>query len=137
MTKDMTIIEHTPAYTETTEGIRIVVHPVYVDDESSAIERRFVFAYFVRIDNQGSGSVQLLRRHWFINHGGIRVEEVEGEGVAGKQPMIPPGKFHHYNSFCILDAMEGTMEGTYLMRRENGEFFRVTIPRFTLRARAN
>jgi uncharacterized protein affecting Mg2+/Co2+ transport len=29
------------------------------------------------------------------------------------------------------------MEGTYLMQRQNGELFRVTIPKFTLRAAAN
>ena len=29
------------------------------------------------------------------------------------------------------------MEGTYLMRRPNGEMFYVTVPRFTLRAAAN
>jgi uncharacterized protein affecting Mg2+/Co2+ transport len=29
------------------------------------------------------------------------------------------------------------MEGTYLMQRQNGEQFRVAIPRFVLRAAAN
>lgn len=29
------------------------------------------------------------------------------------------------------------MEGTYLMKRENGENFRVAIPTFTLRAMGN
>jgi ApaG protein len=124
-------------FTATTHDITIHVRTAYLDHESDVMERKFVFAYFVRIENRGTENVQLLRRHWFINHDGGRVEEVEGEGVVGKQPVIAPGAVHEYNSFCILDSLEGTMEGTYLMQRAAGEYFRVTIPRFTLRAMSN
>src|SRR5258706_16149078 len=121
----------------TTDEITISVKPVYLEDQSDFMERKFVFAYFVRIENKGKEAVQLLRRHWLINHGGGRVEEVEGEGVVGKQPTIKPGEVHEYNSFCVLDTFEGTMEGTYLIQRTNGEYFRATIPKFVLRAAAN
>ena len=127
----------TTPYTATTEQITISVRPVYIDSQSDALVRKFVFAYFVRVENHGTEPVQLLRRHWFINHAGGRIEEVEGEGVVGKQPTIEPGKVHEYNSFCILETFEGSMEGTYLMQRGAGEYFRVVIPRFTLRAMAN
>ena len=125
------------AFTATTEHITIHVRPVFLDHESDVMEHKFVFAYFVEIENHSAAKVQLLRRHWFINHDGGRVEEVEGEGVVGKQPFIAPGKSHKYNSFCILDGLEGSMEGTYLMQKDSGEYFRVTIPRFSLRAMAN
>ncbi len=124
-------------YTATTEGIRITVQPVYLDGQSDVLQRKFVFAYFIRIENNSSQTAQLMRRHWYIRHSSGRVEEVEGEGVVGKQPRIRPGSHHEYNSYCILETLEGTMEGTYLMQRENGELFRVTIPKFTLRAMAN
>lgn len=124
-------------YTATTEGIKITVRPVYLDGQSDALQRKFVFAYFIHIENERNETVQLLRRHWHIHHSNGRKEEVEGEGVVGQQPVIAPGKGHDYNSFCILETMEGHMEGTYLMKRPNGEFFYVTIPRFTLRAAAN
>ncbi len=125
------------AYHATTEGIRITVRPVYLDGQSDAIAHKFVFAYFIRIDNQTQGTVQLLRRHWYITHGGGKTEEVEGEGVVGKQPLIAPDGSHEYNSFCILETMEGSMEGTYLMQRSDGSTFDVAIPRFQLRAAAN
>jgi ApaG protein len=125
------------SYTATTEGIRIIVRPVFLDGQSDALQRKFVFAYFIRIENNRSEPVQLMRRHWYIKHSTGRIEEVEGEGVIGKQPVIPPGNFHEYNSYCILETMEGSMEGTYLMQRENGELFRVTVPKFTLRAMSN
>lgn len=124
-------------YTATTEDITVSVRPVYLDGQSSQIERKFVFAYFIRIENRSRESVQLLRRHWYIASSDGEVQEVEGEGVVGRQPVIPPGGAHEYNSFCILRTFEGSMEGTYLMEREGGEQFNVTIPRFALRASAN
>ncbi len=125
------------SYIATTEEITIRVRPIYMDQESNPIEHKFLFAYFVTIENHGTDEVQLLRRHWFVNHGGMRVEEIEGEGIVGKQPVIAPGASHEYNSFCILETLEGWMEGTYLMKRPTGDYFRVTIPRFNLRAMAN
>ncbi|HUI11538.1 MAG TPA: Co2+/Mg2+ efflux protein ApaG [Bacteroidota bacterium] len=124
-------------YVATTENITVTVRPVYLDGQSSQIERKFVFAYFIRIENQGHESVRLLRRHWFIASSDGDVQEVEGEGVVGRQPLIPAGEAHEYNSFCVLRTFEGSMEGTYLMEREGGAQFSVTIPRFALRAAAN
>lgn len=124
-------------YTAITEDIKVTVRPVYLDAQSNVLERKFVFAYFITIGNESRTSVQLLRRHWIIRHGNGRLEEVEGEGVIGKQPVIPPGGEHDYNSFCILETLEGSMEGTYLMKREDGVEFKAAIPKFTLRAMGN
>jgi len=124
-------------YAATTGDITVSVQPVYLDGQSSQIERKFVFAYFIRIENGSRETVQLMRRHWFITSSDGDVQEVEGEGVVGHQPVIPPGEAHEYNSFCVLRTFEGSMEGTYLMEREGGDQFSVTIPRFVLRASAN
>ena len=124
-------------FTETTENITVSVRPFYLEGESSVFSRKFVFAYFIRIENHGNETVQLLYRHWFITHDTGKVEEVEGEGVIGKQPFILPGKYHEYNSFCILESLEGWMEGTYTMQRSGGKTFAVNIPRFILRAMVN
>jgi len=125
------------AFAATTEGIKVSVRPVYLDSQSDALARKFVFAYYVRIENKSRGHVQLLRRHWFIHDSNGEVKQVEGEGVIGKQPVIPSGEAHEYSSFTVLETMEGFMEGTYLMQRVNGEQFKVKIPRFILRAAAN
>lgn len=124
-------------YSAITEDIRVSVRPIYLDGQSDVMAKKFVFAYFVQIENLGSETVQLLRRHWDISHGDLRTEEVDGDGIVGKQPFIEAGNEHEYNSFCILETMEGSMEGFYDMKREDGSTFRVAIPRFTLRASAN
>ena len=125
------------SYDATTDTVHISVRPAYLDGKSDAIERRFVFAYFVRIENHGEGEVQLLRRHWTITDAQGHVQEVEGEGVIGQQPIIEPGEDHEYHSFCVLRTFEGSMEGTYLMQREDGSRFKAQIPRFFLRALTN
>ena len=125
------------AYEALTDQIRVIVRPIYLDGQSDILGGRFVFGYFVRIENEGLYEVQLLRRHWYISDGRGKVQEVEGEGVVGSQPVIESGGYHEYNSYCVLETFEGSMEGTYLMQRTSGERFRVVIPRFNLRAAAN
>jgi ApaG protein len=124
-------------YSATTDDIVVRVSPVYIDGQSDLVDMRFVFGYFVRIENTGSETIQLLRRKWLIKDGNGAVEEVDGEGVIGKQPVIPGGDAHEYNSYCVLETFEGSMEGTYLMARANGRKFSVEIPKFLLRAAAN
>jgi ApaG protein len=124
-------------YQATTENITIKVRPIFVENQSDIIAKKFVFAYFVHIENKSNEPVQLLRRHWYIYDSIGEMSEVEGEGVVGQQPIIFPKKSHEYNSFCVLKSFEGYMEGTYLFERAEKEQFYVTIPRFTLRAKAN
>jgi len=124
-------------YVATTEDITVIVRPIYLDGQSDAIAKKFVFLYFVRIENHSHASVKLLRRHWYIHDATGEVKEVEGEGVVGKQPLIRPGGSHEYSSYAILETFEGYMEGSYLMQREEAGTFDVKIPRFTLRAAAN
>jgi ApaG protein len=124
-------------FVATTHEITVSVRPVYLDGESDPIRRRFVFGYYIRIQNGGSEPVQLLRRRWLIRDQNGHVEQVEGAGVVGKQPLIAAGDSHTYSSFSVLRTFEGTMEGTYVMRRSSGDEFEIVIPRFILRAAAN
>jgi ApaG protein len=117
-----------------TEGIRVSVSTRYLPEHSSATERRHVFAYTIRIVNESDDTVQLRRRHWHILHGSGKRDEVEGAGVVGEEPRLEPGTGFEYTSGCVLDAPHGTMEGTYQMEREDGTFFHVSIPAFSLSA---
>ena len=125
------------SYIATTENIKVIVRPIYLDGQSDMLEKKFVFAYFIRIENHGGEKVQLLRRHWCISDAKGNVEEVDGMGVIGEQPFILPGEAHEYNSYCILKWFEGTMEGSYEMRHEGGNEFSVQIPKFLLKAAVN
>lgn len=125
------------AYAATTQDIKITVRPIYLDGSSDFMEMQFAFGYSVHIENTGGEEVQLLRRHWVIQEGNGRLQDVEGEGVVGQQPVICPGHTHQYTSSCVINSFDGQMEGTYLMQREDGERFRAIIPQFPLHAAAN
>jgi len=125
------------AYTAHTDYVTVTVRPVYLDARSDMINSRFVFGYYVRIENEGLHEVQLLRRHWRISDANGHVYEVEGEGVVGLQPVINAGSAHEYSSYCVLETFQGSMEGTYLMERADGARFRAVIPRFSLKAAVN
>lgn len=124
-------------YAATTNAITVTVRPVYLDNPTDFLTGRFVFGYLIRVFNEGEEEVQLMRRHWYIRDARGHVQEVDGEGVVGQQPAIAPGAYYEYSSYCVLSTFEGSMEGTYLMQRPSGERFRVTIPKFDLRAAAN
>jgi ApaG protein len=121
-------------YAEITHDIRIIVKPVFVEQESDVVAGRFVFAYFITIENMGLETVQLLRRHWDIIDSAGEEHQVDGEGVIGQQPFIKPGEAHQYNSFCVLKSFDGSMEGYYDMQKSDGAMIRVIIPKFLLKA---
>lgn len=115
-----------------TSNVLIQVQPAYVKDQSSPERDYYFFAYEVTIHNQSERSLQLMRRHWVITDGLGRVEEVEGEGVVGKQPLLEPGERFQYTSFCPLPTPTGSMQGSYFFKDKRGEFVEVKIPMFLL-----
>ncbi len=120
-------------FTATTEGVRVTVESSYLPEHSAPEDDRYAFAYFITISNEGATRVQLKRRHWVITDGNGKVEEVEGPGVVGEQPVLDPGDSHRYTSGAVLATPVGTMEGTYEMHETGGRVFRAEIPRFSLR----
>lgn len=119
-------------YTATTRSILVTVEPVYLDDRSSPLDNRFVWAYRVSIENRGRETVQLRSRYWRITDCRGRVQEVRGDGVVGEQPVLGPGQSFEYSSGTPLNAPSGIMEGIYQMANEQGENFDVTVPAFSL-----
>ncbi len=119
-------------YTAVTRHIRVTVEPAFLEDQSEPEEHRFVWAYAIRIDNEGPERVQLLNRYWKITDGLGQVQEVRGPGVVGEQPFIGPGEHYEYTSGCPLSTPSGFMGGAYEMRGAGGETFQVTVPTFSL-----
>lgn len=115
-----------------TDGIRVSVQSRYLPEQSSPAERRYVFAYTIKIENVGRVSAQLRTRHWIITDGQGGREEVRGPGVVGKQPNLAPGEAFEYTSGCVLKTAHGSMRGTYQMHRDDGSSFDAEIAAFGL-----
>ena len=119
-------------YERTTRGIRIVVRPRYLDNQSQPDAGRFVWAYTIAIENHGVETVTLRNRYWKITDAHGRVQEVRGPGVVGEQPTLQPGEVFEYTSGCPLTTPSGFMAGAYQMEGQGGERFNVDIPVFSL-----
>ena len=104
----------------------------YLPEQSQPDQKRFAFAYTVTVQNNGSLPAQLLSRHWVITDGDGHVEEVRGAGVIGQQPLIAAGQQHVYSSGSVIDTGVGNMQGSFLMRAEDGEQFKAIIAPFLL-----
>ena|ERR1039457_6614119 len=127
--------ESAPLSEAVTDDIRVEVMSSYSPENSRPLEGEWVFQYTVRITNQGTGTVQLLSRHWVITDAAEQIEEVRGPGVVGEQPVLAPGQSFKYSSWCPLRTPMGMMHGTYEMLRVDGSRFDVEIAPFALRAR--
>ena len=115
-----------------TRGVRIMVAPRFVPEQSDPANRAWLFAYHVTIRNESEATVQLLSRHWIITNGEGKEEEVRGPGVVGYQPKLAPGEQFQYTSGCPLGTPVGTMHGSFQMLTEAGENFDALIEPFRL-----
>lgn len=118
--------------TDNTNKINIEVSPAYLADQSDPSNDHYVFSYTVTIRNEGKEPARLLTRHWVITDGDGQVQEVRGEGVIGKQPVLAPGEDFSYTSGTFMHTPVGTMRGSYQMVTDSGEKFEADIPGFTL-----
>ncbi|HEX3954741.1 MAG TPA: Co2+/Mg2+ efflux protein ApaG [Stellaceae bacterium] len=119
-------------YSETTRSIKITVRPLYLEQHSSPADNHYVWAYHVRIENEGPETVQLLNRHWRITDSLGRLQEVRGPGVVGEQPVLQPGGSFEYTSSCPLPTPSGFMVGDYEMETRDGDSFLARVPAFSL-----
>lgn len=116
-----------------TRGIRILVRPRFVPEQSDPDHGQYLFAYHITIRNEGDETVQLLSRHWVITDGEGKVEDVRGPGVVGYQPILKPGEDFQYTSGCPLSTPIGTMHGEFnMVVQASGEAFDARINPFRL-----
>ncbi|GAA0174934.1 hypothetical protein LIER_28214 [Lithospermum erythrorhizon] len=117
------------------QGVRVQVRSVYVDGRSQPLKEQYFFAYRIRITNNSSRPVQLLKRHWIITDAKGKTEHVWGSGVIGEQPVILPDTHFEYTSACPLRTSSGRMEGDFEMKhidKASTSTFNVAIAPFSL-----
>jgi ApaG protein len=126
-------MNETTAFSAVTRGLRVTVRAFYLADQSDPEEGRHVWAYRVRIANEGRETVQLLKRSWAITDGMGRTQHVHGDGVVGEQPVLEPGEVFEYTSGTPLATSSGFMRGQYhMIVTDTGERFDAEIPAFSL-----
>ncbi len=115
-----------------TDGVRIIVEPEYLAGESAPDNNRYIYSYKVIVANESEQQIQILSRNWVIIDANGKRNEVRGEGVVGKQPILEPTETFEYSSWAPIETTWGTMEGSYTVRNADGRQFEAMIDRFYL-----
>lgn len=109
-----------------TDKIRVKIFSFYDKQKSEPQQGKFLFWYKVAIFNEGTEPVQVIARMWEIEKCRGEKEVVQGAGVIGTQPIIPPGEVFTYKSACPLKVFPprgkriiGNMSGTYTLCKGN------------------
>jgi ApaG protein len=119
--------------TKVTAGVKISVETLYVETLSNPQKNHYFFSYKITIENLSNFAFQLMKRHWQIFDSAGIYNQVQGDGVIGKTPIIEPGESFTYESGCNLTSDIGTMYGTYLMQKTSDKTqFEVQIPEFLM-----
>ena len=120
-------------YYEVTENILIEVRPFFIPEKSSRKSGQFFYAYKIKITNHNDYACQLIQRHWKIKDGNGKTYDVQGPGVVGEKPVLPPGDSFEYHSFCPLKTPHGNMRGKFQFIDENRNSFWASVPVFFFR----
>ena len=113
-------------------AIAVSTQTQYLPEQSDERAGRYVFAYTIRLKNEGRVAAQLISRHWIITDAQGLVQEVRGLGVVGAQPTLEPGESFEYTSGASIATAVGTMRGSYQMLASDGTRFEAPIAEFTL-----
>lgn len=115
---------------EATPDVQVSVQVTHLPAQSTPGRR--VFSYVIQIENRSNQTWQLLARHWDIVDALGHNISVDGDGVVGEQPMLPPGGVFVYDSFVTVEATPGRMGGYYVLQNAWGARAQVPIPTFML-----
>jgi ApaG protein len=113
-------------------GLRVTVDKVvHHRDANFPPETPHAFVYFLTVSNLSDATVRLLGRKWIIRSPDGSVEVIEGDGIVGQTPRIPPGESFSYNSYH-LTGHPVTAEGAFHGATEDGRRIFVRIPAFAM-----
>ena len=114
-------------------GLRVTVdRVVYQPHAQTPPDRPHCFAYFISIHNGTDQPVTIKGRKWVVTNEHGAITAVEGEGVVGQTPTIPPGDSFSYNSFHLLNTSTAVAEGSYLGWDGQGRRVLTRIPKFRM-----
>ena len=85
----------------------------YLPDKSQPDVKRYLYGYTVRLTNNSELPVTLLTRRWQLIDEVGRIQEMQGKGVMGEQPIVQPGRTYTYSSTCTLATPTGQLAGGF------------------------
>ncbi len=113
-------------------GLEVNVDDViYMPSLDAPDDRPFPFVYFISIRNNSPRTITVMARKWVVRATNGEVIVVEGDGVVGQFPKIPPGGEFSYNS-CHTISHSSTAEGAYFVQGDDDVRYAIRIPAFDM-----
>jgi len=114
-------------------GLRVTVDQVvHLADAETPRDQPHCFAYYISIHNGTELPVTIKARKWVVTNARGEITAVEGDGVVGQMPTIPPGDSFSYNSFHLFDTRTAVAEGSYIGLDGLGRRVMTRIPKFEM-----
>lgn len=115
------------------KDLRVTVDDVvYQPEANTPPDRPHCFVYFISIHNDTEVPVTIKGRKWVVRNPRGETDVIEGSGVVGQYPTIPPGEKFSYNSFHLLNTLSAVAEGSYIGLDVNGTKVLTRIPKFEM-----
>lgn len=118
-----------PSPSKEVPGLRTTLDRVvyFFDSEDVTSDTPHAFIYFITISNLSSTTVTLKGRRWVIRDESGEFHVIEGDGIVGKTPTLPPGESFSYNSHHALTC-NAVAEGSFHGIDSAGNPIHVRIP---------
>jgi len=114
-------------------GLHVTVDKVvYQTEIETPLERPHCFVYFITIHNDSAEVVTIKGRKWVVRNDRGELTVVEGDGVVGEFPIIPPREKFSYNSYHLLDGESAVAQGSYIGLDGRGRKVLTRIPSFKM-----
>ena len=69
-------------YEAVTDGIKVLVKPFFLEDQSSPDENHYVWAYQISIENMSVETVQLRNRFWGLPTRLVKSKKYRGQALS-------------------------------------------------------
>jgi ApaG protein len=108
-----------------TGDVMVSAYPEQLDCDD---ERRELWAYCLRIENNSDQCIRLLRRNFCITDSFGQNHYDLGEGFDGELPDLEPGECFEFEDTAIIDGRAAVLYGSCIARKADGTVFHIDIP---------
>ncbi len=119
-----------------TDDIVVSACPVLIDEEKTMSDKKFLWGYYLCIENNSSRKISLLGKNWKITDDKGNSFSDDTCGFKGEIPELEPGECFEYTSMAPIAAANAVFYGSCKIKAEGQDIAKeVKIPTFCLSAK--
>ena len=112
------------------DGLSVEVTEVlYVPNLEAPDDKPHPFVYFINVLNDSGDQIALHGRKWFVREHSGELSILEGRGIVGQYPILPPKDRFSYNSYHVI-VESAVAWGAFYGLTASGRRVVVRIPEF-------